>query len=601
MYWNDTPPSERYNPKVWNDGYPRYSSSDVFASSYKSDPNSLVHEEYNQSFSPSTNSTTGLKWRSKRVEEFKRQENLNQHKPKRSELWWYKDPTGACQGPFNSFKMQEWYMQGFFKSHLPIRCDKNTPFIPLGQWFETNNPAFLDEVPLNWREKTQHIEKSVVAHAMEEKLEDKPSTDEGDEGYEKYSSSQVSEQHQSGSPVPCVESSPLNLYTPMSAIQPTPLLPEVPKRKDPGMSTDWWINPTSASFSNVSWQQSTAADEPTQLQGKIMSSPKLVEKQASSFVDTLPVSRLNHKAPTSQQQAFIPRLNPDVVEFRSELKSLGYDRVLKEHPRLIETAPDPALLIPTPQTQIGPDKKVVGTQHQHQPQSQTVSRNNTFSFPVDHQPSSKPIPQKQTLGSNQEGRWRQAQSISWSQRIKPKRLTPNSRLSTKVEQRTAYSAKTKKPPAASSRGGMSSYGGKIQNTRQGQKPKPKTSKTEVGKKKSRKTPVTNLENPFGDDWQKMSSEFRSWCKEELNKLVKPKNNNKFTDFTDLIKFLMSLSSEEEARDMIIQYLGNTPKVQTFADGFLLRKCFTMDEWAQQGNTVQNATSRSRRKKKWRQE
>merc|ERR1719492_310251 len=76
----------------------------------------------------------------------------------RPEQWWYTDPTGACQGPFHYKKMKEWYQQGFFKSHLPIRCHENTPFIPLGQWFASNNSAFCDEVPSNWREQTEYQE-----------------------------------------------------------------------------------------------------------------------------------------------------------------------------------------------------------------------------------------------------------------------------------------------------------------------------------------------------------------------------------------------------------------------------------------------------------
>merc|ERR1712087_109332 len=84
--------------------------------------------------------------------------------------------------------------------------------------------------------------------------------------------------------------------------------------------------------------------------------------------------------------------------------------------------------------------------------------------------------------------------------------------------------------------------------------------------------TTNLENPFGDDWQKMSTEFLKWGKDQLSLLAK----NKDQDFTDMIKYLMSLDDENTTRDVITQYLGTSSKVQLFADGFLVRKEFDQE-------------------------
>lgn len=87
-------------------------------------------------------STSG-KWKSRRVEEQKRQ--LQEDKKKRS--WWYLDPQQEVQGPFGEEEMKEWFNEGFFGVDLPVRCHPDTLFVPLGDWFRQGNSAFLEEIP----------------------------------------------------------------------------------------------------------------------------------------------------------------------------------------------------------------------------------------------------------------------------------------------------------------------------------------------------------------------------------------------------------------------------------------------------------------------
>lgn len=49
--------------------------------------------------------------------------------------WQYRDPKGNVQGPFTLEQMQKWYAAGKIKSHLPMRCDPDDPFVPLGELF----------------------------------------------------------------------------------------------------------------------------------------------------------------------------------------------------------------------------------------------------------------------------------------------------------------------------------------------------------------------------------------------------------------------------------------------------------------------------------
>ena len=51
------------------------------------------------------------------------------------EYWWYKDPSGQEQGPFEKQQMAQWFHDGYFPQDLPIRSNVQTPFIQLKDWF----------------------------------------------------------------------------------------------------------------------------------------------------------------------------------------------------------------------------------------------------------------------------------------------------------------------------------------------------------------------------------------------------------------------------------------------------------------------------------
>uniref|UniRef100_UPI00215A0CCF GRB10-interacting GYF protein 2 n=1 Tax=Homo sapiens TaxID=9606 RepID=UPI00215A0CCF len=46
--------------------------------------------------------------------------------------WYYKDPQGEIQGPFNNQEMAEWFQAGYFTMSLLVKraCDES--FQPLG-------------------------------------------------------------------------------------------------------------------------------------------------------------------------------------------------------------------------------------------------------------------------------------------------------------------------------------------------------------------------------------------------------------------------------------------------------------------------------------
>ena len=86
-----------------------------------------------------------------------------------------------------------------------------------------------------------------------------------------------------------------------------------------------------------------------------------------------------------------------------------------------------------------------------------------------------------------------------------------------------------------------------------------------------KLPVKSLGggggNVFGGPG--MSREFKTWCKSQLQKLSG-------SDDTTLVEYLMTLSNEDEIREHMSLYLGNSAKVKQFADGFLEHKRFLKD-------------------------
>ena len=45
--------------------------------------------------------------------------------------WFYKDPQGNTQGPFNSIEMYHWSLAGYFDLTLNVACGQNIKFVPL--------------------------------------------------------------------------------------------------------------------------------------------------------------------------------------------------------------------------------------------------------------------------------------------------------------------------------------------------------------------------------------------------------------------------------------------------------------------------------------
>eukprot|EP01083_Nonionella_stella_P025039 68983_1 len=59
------------------------------------------------------------------------QEQEQEQEDNEANDWYYKDPSGQEQGPFDTFQMSQWFNDGYFPQDLPIRCNDNTPFIQL--------------------------------------------------------------------------------------------------------------------------------------------------------------------------------------------------------------------------------------------------------------------------------------------------------------------------------------------------------------------------------------------------------------------------------------------------------------------------------------
>ena len=49
--------------------------------------------------------------------------------------WFYTDPHGTVQGPFQSHEIRDWWTQGYFKDDLPISRTPQGPFLPLAHFF----------------------------------------------------------------------------------------------------------------------------------------------------------------------------------------------------------------------------------------------------------------------------------------------------------------------------------------------------------------------------------------------------------------------------------------------------------------------------------
>merc|ERR1711988_2051102 len=72
-----------------------------------------------------------------------RQQQFQQQQQQHSNDWYYQDPQGRVQGPFNSDDMRDWYQNGYFKPNLPVRQgNNNRPFVQLAVLYPDLRRAF---------------------------------------------------------------------------------------------------------------------------------------------------------------------------------------------------------------------------------------------------------------------------------------------------------------------------------------------------------------------------------------------------------------------------------------------------------------------------
>ena len=57
--------------------------------------------------------------------------------------WFYKDPQGQHQGPFEAPQMRQWFNAGYFDDDLPLRQGESGDFVPLGRLFASPQDAFV--------------------------------------------------------------------------------------------------------------------------------------------------------------------------------------------------------------------------------------------------------------------------------------------------------------------------------------------------------------------------------------------------------------------------------------------------------------------------
>ncbi|KAH8076968.1 hypothetical protein JL720_10267 [Aureococcus anophagefferens] len=55
--------------------------------------------------------------------------------------WFYKDPQGQHQGPFEAPQMRQWFNAGYFDDDLPLRQGESGDFVPLGRLFSSPQDA----------------------------------------------------------------------------------------------------------------------------------------------------------------------------------------------------------------------------------------------------------------------------------------------------------------------------------------------------------------------------------------------------------------------------------------------------------------------------
>ena len=69
---------------------------------------------------------------------------MSQVPPQYENEWYYQDPQGRVQGPFNSEDMRDWFDNGYFKPNLPVRQGPSDqfPFVPLARLYPDLRRAF---------------------------------------------------------------------------------------------------------------------------------------------------------------------------------------------------------------------------------------------------------------------------------------------------------------------------------------------------------------------------------------------------------------------------------------------------------------------------
>jgi len=112
----------------------------------------------------------------------------------------------------------------------------------------------------------------------------------------------------------------------------------------------------------------------------------------------------------------------------------------------------------------------------------------------------------------------------------------------------------------------------------------RTNASSKGKNKNAET------NSFG---VKISPDFEEWCLKHINECAAQTGED--LDARALIHFLMTLSRKDEIREYIVNYLGDSPKVQEFADGFIQLKNF--ETTAGESTFQCKESKRSRRKRR----
>jgi len=55
-------------------------------------------------------------------------------------IWQYKDESGQTQGPFTALEMDNWYNNGYFANHLPIKLSTMNSFMKLAEMLFLRHP-----------------------------------------------------------------------------------------------------------------------------------------------------------------------------------------------------------------------------------------------------------------------------------------------------------------------------------------------------------------------------------------------------------------------------------------------------------------------------